>query len=84
MSSTFELETAILVLFIEKQKEAKNLQTEITEEYNEKQKNDLTKFQQLLNEYKIKVESNTLEMRDTIIKESKLEKDVWWNLNCSK
>jgi hypothetical protein len=75
MPSIFSLETELLLMFINKQTEIKNLTNNIDNDFLLKQKEELDIFKNKLDEYKIILESNKKEI---------CKQDQWFEINCKK
>lgn len=76
MSSVFEVETKLILMFTNAQSEVKKLTPDVNTELIQKQKNDLFLFQKQLEEYKIIIELKK--------KENSMVNNTCDELNCKK
>lgn len=76
MSSVFEVETKLILMFTNAQSEVKKLTPDVNTELIQKQKNDLFLFQKQLEEYKIIIELKK--------KENSIVNNTCDELNCKK
>ena len=83
MPSTFALETELTLMFMKKQTDIKNLTSNITSEFIEKQKEEFQDFKNKLEEYKIIIESKIKENLVHLKKEN-IEENEWFEINCKK
>jgi hypothetical protein len=58
MSSLFEIETKLILMFTKVQEKEKHLTLNVTSEFIQKQKDELKQFTDQLNQYKIANEKN--------------------------
>ena len=58
MSSLFEIETKLILMFTKVQEKEKHLTLNVTSEFIQKQKDELKQFTDQLNQYKIVSEKN--------------------------
>jgi hypothetical protein len=80
MSSLFQIETTLILMFISKQKEIKSAQTTITDEFVAKQREELFQFQQQLDMYKSLHQSNNI----FVVQNREVCNDVWKEINYEK
>jgi hypothetical protein len=84
MPSIFSLETELTLMFMNTQSEVKNLTSIHTEEFTVKQKKDLEKFKNKLEEYKIILESSFKSESVQHNKKDISNQDEWFEINCKK
>lgn len=83
MPSIFALETELTLMFMKKQTEIKNLTSNMTKEFIEKQKEEFQNFKNKLEEYRFIIESKT---KENIVhpKKENIEENEWFEINCKK
>jgi hypothetical protein len=83
MPSSFALETELTLMFMKKQTDIKNLTSNITNEFIEKQKEEFQNFKNKLEEYRFIIESKT---KENIVhsKKENIEENEWFEINCKK